>query len=307
MALHPHAAAFLDIVAGAPPLDTQTAEQNRADLANAMPLTGEPAPVHTVEEVFLPGGDGPVRTVVHRPTDATDSPVVAYFHGGGWVLGNPELADTTTRDLALASGAVIVSVDYRLAPEHRFPAAHDDALAVTTALLEGALPGVDRTRVAVAGDSAGGNLAAATALALRGREGLRHQALIYPVTQARVGSTPSYREFGDGHFLTTRDMQYFLDSYAPGVDPDDPRLAPLTVTDLAGSVPATVVTAGCDPLRDEGEAYAAALEAAGVAVTLRRFDGQVHPFVYMAGVIDDARTARTFLGHRLRDAFTAAP
>ena len=138
--------------------------------------------------------------------------------------------------------------------------------------------------MAVAGDSAGGNLAAATAQALRGRTGLRHQVLIYPVTRGQAGGTDSYRRYGEGHYLTARDMQYFLDSYAPGAAPDDPRLVPSAATDLSGLAPATFVIAECDPLRDDGRSYAAALEAAGVEVTVRQFDGQVHPFVFPRGL-----------------------
>jgi acetyl esterase len=215
-------------------------------------------------------------------------------------MGDLDLCDTTCRDLAVGSGAVVVAVDYRLAPEHRFPAAHDDALAVVTALLDdGAGLGTDPTRVAVAGDSAGGNLAATVALALRDRPGLRHQALVYPVTQVDVGSTGSYAEYADGHFLTARDMRYFVDQYAPDADPTDVRLAPLRATDLAGAPSATVVVAECDPLRDDGEQYASRLADAGVEVELRRFDGQVHPFVYLGGIVADAHLARTLLADRL--------
>jgi acetyl esterase len=299
MAVDAHVQQFLNLVAGAPPLDTQSAEQNRADMRAALPaLAGPAAPMAAVEDLELAGV--PVRA--YRPTDSTDLPAVVYLHGGGWVLGGAELFDTTVRDLARFSGAVVLNVDYRRAPEHRFPAAADDALAVVRSVLDGAMPGVDATRLAVAGDSAGGNLAAVTAQALRGTPALRHQALIYPVTQARVGSTASYREFGEGYSLTTRDMQYFFDCYAPGVDPDEPRLAPSAAADLTGLAPATVVTAECDPLRDEGEAYAQALRDAGVDAVLRRFDGMVHPFFALAGAIPTAIDARRFVGERLHAA-----
>lgn len=220
------------------------------------------------------------------------------------MLGEAELFDTTARDLARFSGAVVLNVDYRRAPEDPFPAAADDALAVAEAVIRGDVTSVDASRLALAGDSAGGNLAAVTAQALRGQQALRHQALIYPVTQARVGSTASYREFAEGHFLTARDMQYFLDCYAGGVDQDNPRLAPLAATDLSGLAPATIITAGCDPLRDEGEAYAHALQAAGVNTTLRRFEGMVHPFVALGGIMPQAAIAREFIGAHLRAAFT---
>ena len=302
MAVDTHAQQFLTMAADAPPLDTQTAEQNRADTRTVMPaLAGPAAPMATVEDLELAGV--PVR--VYRPTDATDLPAVVYLHGGGWVLGEAELFDTTVRDLARFSGAVVINVDYRRAPEHPFPAAVDDALGVVQAVIDGAVTGIDATRVAVVGDSAGGNLAAVTAQALRGTAALRHQVLIYPVTQSRVGSTASYREFGEGYFLTARDMQYFFDSYAPGVDPDDPRLAPSAADDLSGLAPTTVVTAECDPLRDEGEAYAEALQAAGVETVLRRFDGMVHPFFALAGAIPTAVDARRFVGERLHAALFA--
>ncbi|WP_219417073.1 alpha/beta hydrolase [Pseudonocardia nigra] len=309
MALRPQAQEFLDIVAGAPPLDTQTAEQNREDLVKALPLTGEPTPLPEVRDATLPGPGGPIPVRVYRPGPGPGLPAVVYLHGGGWVLGDLDLCDTTARDVAAHSGAVVVTVDYRLAPEHPWPAAVDDALAVTRALLDGTAGlDTDPGAAAVAGDSAGGNLAAVVAQQLRGSSpGLRHQVLIYPVTTARAGTTPSYAEFADGHFLTRRDMQYFLDTYAGGVDPADPRLAPAAAEDLTGLPAATVVTAECDVLRDEGEAYARRMQAAGVPVALRRFDGQVHPFVYLGGIIDDALVARRFMGERLRAAFALRP
>jgi acetyl esterase len=306
LTLHPHARAFLDIVKDAPPLDTQTTEQNRADLENAIPLTGEGAPVAVVEDRRIAGVG--VRVYSPRPLEEA-LPVVVYFHGGGWVLGDLEIADTTARAIAVASGATVVSVDYRKGPEDPFPAAVDDALAVTTAVLTGeaGFP-ADARRVAVAGDSAGGNLAAVTAQQLASTHpGLVHQALIYPAVDARMPDEGSYRTYAEGHFLTARDMAYFFDTYAPGVDRSDVRLSPAAASpaDLAGLPSATVITAECDPLHDEGVAYANALAAAGVPVVSVTFDGLVHPFVYMAGLIGPAHTARRLIGTEIRAAFDA--
>ncbi|MCS5722924.1 alpha/beta hydrolase [Herbiconiux sp. CPCC 203407] len=306
MTLHPHARAFLDIVKDAPPLDTQTVEQNRADLENAIPLTGEGAPVAVVEDRRIAGVG--VRVYSPRPLEEA-LPVVVYFHGGGWVLGDLEIADTTARAIAIAAGATVVSVDYRKGPEDPFPAAVVDALAVTTAVLTGdaGFP-ADARRVAVAGDSAGGNLAAVTAQQLAGAHpGLVHQALIYPAVDARMPDDGSYRTYAEGHFLTARDMAYFFDTYAPGVDRSDVRLSPAAASPaaLAGLPSATVITAECDPLHDEGVAYANALAAAGVPVVSVTFDGLVHPFVYLGGLIGPAHTARRLIGGEIRAAFDA--
>lgn len=296
------AAAFLDLVKSNPPLDTQTAPQNRVDLQQALPLTGVPTPIARVENGEIAGV--PVR--IYSNSDDSDQPCVVYLHGGGWVIGDTELADTTTRDICLHSGATVVSVEYRLAPEHPFPAAFEDALAVTRTILAGESGlSVSRHAVAIAGDSAGGNLAAGVSQQLRGQSpALVHQVLIYPTTYfARVQASPSYSEYGEGFFLSARDMEYFYDMYGSGQHEDDLRLHPGKCEDLAGLPRATVITAECDPLRDDGEAYARALDAAGNEVTCVRFNGQVHPFVYMGGIMNDARAARRFIGGELRATF----
>ncbi|WP_036468323.1 alpha/beta hydrolase [Mycobacterium genavense] len=298
--LHPQAKEFLSIVGGAPQFDSQSLAQSRAEMRQAIALTGTPAEVHKVVDTTLDPPQGPIQVRVYWPLPSENQPVLIYFHGGGWVAGDLDLADTTARDIAIYGDLVVISVDYRLAPENPHPAAVDDALAVTRSVLAGGIDGIDRFRVAVGGDSAGGNLAAVVAQQLRHEPGLIHQVLVYPVTQATVGATESYRRYGEDHFVTSRAMKYFFGSYAPNADPTDPTLAPLANLDLTGLPAATVVTAECDPLCDESEAYAAAMQAAGVAVEYRRYDGQVHPFLYMAGVVDDAVDARRFIGEALR-------
>ena len=309
VALQPDAEAFLALVVDEPYLDTRSVADNRAALDAALPLAAGGAELAEVRDLHVDGPAGAVPVRVYRPSLDPGLPGVVYAHGGGWVLCDLELHDATCRDLAAGSGAVVVSVDYRKAPEHPFPAAFDDCRAVTEALLAGAF-GVDGSRVAVAGDSAGGNLAAALALDLRDRPSptghhLVHQVLIYPVVDARTGRTPSYARFADGFFLTARDMAYFVDSYARGADPRDPRLSPAAAADPAGLPPATVVLAEADPLVDEGRAYAERLRAAGVPVELRVYPGQVHPFVALGQIIGDAHDARRYIAGRLSESFTA--
>lgn len=310
MSLDPQAAKFLELVAGAPALDSVPAAVAREAAAETIPLTGPATPLAGVEDSVIETAAGRVPVRAYRPSLATGLPAVTYFHGGGWVIGNLDTHDRVPRDLAAYSGAVVVAVDYRLAPESPFPAAYDDCLGVVRRLLtDGAGLGVDPARIAVSGDSAGGNLAAVAGQQLRGvGRGIAHQALIFPVTDAAgVGQTASYRQYGTGHFLTTRDMRYFVSSYAGGTDPADERISPLRARDLGGLPPATIVTAECDPLRDEGEAYADRLRRSGVDVTLRRFDGQVHPFILLGGLIDDANEARRWVAARLRAALFADP
>ena len=248
-----------------------------------------------------PGGDIPVR--VYTPDTPGPLPIVVWLHGGGWAMGSIETYDAPVRALAVAAGAIVVSVEYRLAPEHRFPAAVDDSLAaVRWAAATGAELGGDTTRVAVAGDSAGGNLAAVVARRLRGELDLRLQALIYPVTDGGV-NTPSFREFGDRYGLTAEGMKRFWELYLDGGDAGDPDASPLRADDLSGVAPAFVLTAEADVLRDEGEAYAQALQEAGVPVTLRRFDGTIHGFFRWLAVTDVAGRAIEETALALRSAF----
>jgi acetyl esterase len=253
--------------------------------------------VQTRQDFDAPGPAGPVPVRAYRPLGSSAAqalPALVFFHGGGWVIGDRDTHDVLCRDLCHLAGCAVFSVDYRLAPEHRFPAAFDDAVAVTRWLAQQAPAlGVDAARLAVGGDSAGGNLAAAAALALRGAADVRlaGQLLIYPVTDLRCASA-SYQSRGTGYVLSAADMTYFRDHYlAQAAQHTDWRASPLLAESHAGLPPALVLTAGFDPLRDEGRQYADQLSAAGNAVQYVCFERQMHGFIGMGGVIDEANTA----------------
>jgi acetyl esterase len=251
-----------------------------------------------VEDRKLPGPGGAIPVRLYRPEGRAPQPALVYFHGGGWVIGSLETHDGSCRDLANRIGCVVVSVDYRLAPENRYPAAAEDCYAATKWVAENAAAlGVDARRIGIGGDSAGGNLTAAVALMARDRGGpaLRHQLLIYPVTDADF-TRASYRENAEGYLLTAKAMEWFWGHYvADPAQRHEPYAAPLRAKDLSGLPPAFVITAEYDPLRDEGEAYAKRLEQAGVPTRLQRYDGAIHGFFAMGilsavarGAIDDA-------------------
>jgi acetyl esterase/lipase len=248
---------------------------------------------------------------VYRPHRAgTDPlPLVVDFHGGGWTVGSLDAADWLCSNVAVAMPAVVVSVDYRLAPDHRWPAAAEDCYAALVDLVDraGAL-GADPARVAVMGDSAGGNLAAVVAqrVAREGGPALALQLLIYPT----VDRTMPYRSlelFADGFFLTRAEIAWFHRNYSSPEDHGDPRLSPIRGADLSGLAPALVVTAGFDPLRDEGEAYAAAMAAAGTEVRLRRHPGMLHGFVNMIDLSRSARAALVQVADEVRTMLAGSP
>ncbi|MYH68007.1 MAG: alpha/beta hydrolase, partial [Dehalococcoidia bacterium] len=248
-------------------------------------------------------GDIPVR--IYRPTEAGNHSLLVWYHGGGWVIGDLDGADVTCRELAAKSGSVVVSVDYRLAPEHRYPAAHEDCYAATVWAAENAAElGADASKLAVGGDSAGGNLAAVVSLRARDEDGpaIRFQLLVYPVTDHDYG-TDSYRDNADGYLLTRDGMEWFWNHYlGPDGDGSHPHASPLRAEDLSGLPPAHVITAEYDPLRDEGEAYAKRLQEAGVDVTQTRYAGQIHAFYGMHGVLDDATNAADESAEKLKAA-----
>jgi acetyl esterase len=304
MALHPQIEAVLAGMPAGPPAHELTVDQARRNHAQtAAVLNGAPVAVARVEDRTVPGPAGDVPVRVYAPPGAGPLPVVVWFHGGGWVVGSLDTYDRLCRALAAAAGALVVSVGYRLAPEHRHPAAVEDCwAAVRWVAANAAAIGGRPDRLAVAGDSAGGNLATVVARRARDHGGprLAFQLLVYPITDAAC-DTASYREFADGYQLTAALMRWYWDHYLGGADGAGPDASPLRA-DLAGLPPALVVTAEFDPLRDEGEAYAARLAAAGVAARASRYDGMVHGFVRWRGAVDAAAAAMAEAGGALRAA-----
>jgi acetyl esterase len=308
MALHPQCKAFLDILAsgGGPPLNELPLEQARA-VPGLMVNFGNPEePVARIENRTVPGPAQPIPVRVYQPSLAGGLPAVMFFHGGGFVLCGLDSHDRECRSLANQSGCVVIAVDYRLAPEHRYPAAAEDCYAATRYVAEHAREfGIDGGRIAVCGDSAGGNLAAVVALMARDRGGpsLRYQLLVYPLTDF-TDDSPSIREF-NGVFLSAAMMDWFADSYVPQADRRQPYASPLLASDLRGLPSAYVITAECDMVRDQGEAYARKLQAAGVAVEAKRYDGMIHPFFSLGGIVDGGREAIADAATKLRAALGA--
>jgi acetyl esterase len=313
MTLDPGAKAVLDLVTAAnrPPYETLDApaarELYRAGRAVLQP---EPPAVSDIRDLEAPGPGGPIRLRFYRPAGAAATamlPLLVYYHGGGWVIGDLDTHDGVCRHLANAAGCAVLSVDYRLAPEHKFPAAVDDALAALQwASAQEATLKIDASRIAIGGDSAGGNLSAAVSLLVRdlGAPALALQVLIYPAVDF-IGSYASQSRFADGYVLTASNQRWFRNQYLRSeADKADWRASPLRAASLKGVAPAWILTAGYDPLCDEGEAYAKRLAAEGVAVTHRRFDGQIHGFINMGKIVPQAAQALDAAGAALKAAFS---
>jgi acetyl esterase len=289
--LDPQCEALLNQMAemGAPPPETMSVEDNRALIAGIAEMSGPAEDLARVEDIAVPGPAGDIPVRVYVPVGSGPFPTVVFFHGGGWVIGNIDTHDVPVRRLANLVPAVVASVDYRLAPEHTFPAAPEDCYAATAWAAENiGQYGGDGSRLAVAGDSAGGNLAAAVSQMARDRGGpaIAFQLLVYPAVDARM-THASITENGDGYLLTKGFMEWFYGHYFDNeADADHPLASPIKAASLSGLPPALILTAEFDPLRDEGEAYAEALTAAGGTAKAKRYDGMIHGFFQLGGVVD---------------------
>ena len=307
--LDPQAQALLDLMAArnVPPTHTLTPQDARRTYLERRAVTQPaPRPIAEVRDLAASGPHGAIPLRLYRPAGvASPAPTLVYYHGGGWVMGDLDTHDSLCRDLAEAAQCVVVAVDYRMGPEHRFPAAPDDALAAARWLQSNAADlGLDARRFAVGGDSAGGNLAAVVALAWRDAGEaipLKLQLLIYPATDMRAVA-PSHSHNGQGYLLTSDTIAYFRGHYINPEQYADWRASPLLHPNLADLPPALVITAGFDPLRDEGLQYANALSAAGGGTQYICFERQIHGFITMGRVLQEANTAVGLCAVALRQA-----
>lgn len=277
------------------------------ELSKSLMMPTEPEPVGNIVDRTVPGPDGELPVRIYTPQGSGPFPILVFYHGGGWVIGDIESHDPVCRRLTKLAECIVVSVDYRLAPEYPFPAAPEDCYAATQWIASHAseLQG-DATRIAIGGDSAGGNLSAVVAQMARDRSGppLVFQLLIYPATDMRM-NTPSIEENGKGYLLTKEDMIWFSNHYLPNSeDKLHSQASPFLATDLSGLPPALIITAEYDPLRDEGELYGERLKEAGVPVTVSRYKGAIHGFV---GLIELGNQALAEAAAALKAAFAAKP
>jgi acetyl esterase len=314
MALDPQVQEVITLVikSGRPAYNTLSPKDARQLFRETRPAsTPTPPEIGAVKHVTADGPGGPLPLRVYRPAgvaSGTALPALVFYHGGGWVIGDLDTHDVQCRQITAEAGIVVVAVDYRLAPEHKFPAAVDDAWAATRWIVaHGSELGVDPRRIAVGGDSAGGNLAAVVALLARdagNTPAIALQVLVYPVTDL-AGESKSYGDFADGYLLTRDSMRWFKNHYLKSSsDADDWRASPLRASSLAGLPPALIVTAGFDPLRDEGAAYAARMTEAGGRVDYVCYGGMIHGFMPMGKLIDTGNRAISHVAASLRQALT---
>ncbi len=305
MPLDPQVKTLLDQMAAAktPSFHSQSPQAARKSMGAMLEVFGPGEAVRNTEDRKIPGPAGEIPVRIYTPS-AKPAGILVFFHGGGFVTGDLDTYDYECRALTNAAGCVVVAVDYRLAPEHQFPAGPEDCYAATKWVVQNAAAlGSDADRIAVGGDSAGGTLAAVVSLMARDRGGpkIRHQMLINPVTDAAM-DTASHQEFKqDGYVLSKLDMEWFWGYYLKNpADGANPYASPNRATNLRNLPPAHIITAEYDPLRDEGEAYALKLEKAGNKVKLKRYAGVVHGFVTLQAAIDQGKTATRELAEELK-------
>ena len=309
MPLDPQARALLDAIeqSGAQPLNAYEPVEAREVYDKASELVrGTPPQPFAIDTLQIPGPAGEIGALLYRPNAESDLPVLVYFHGGGYTIGSLQSHDCVCRALCVEAACIVISVDYRLAPEHKYPAAVDDAWAATQWVAKNATAfGGDARRIAVGGDSAGGNLAAVVSLKAKAVDGppLVFQLLIYPGTEMSC-SFASHETFGQGYRLTRELIQWFYTHYfSPEDDIAHWQASPLNAADCGGLPPAFVLSAGYDPLQDEDKAYADKLAAAGVPVAYSHYAGMIHGFITMPGAIDKAREALSECASELKKAF----
>ncbi|MDR6998414.1 alpha/beta hydrolase [Neobacillus niacini] len=304
--LDPQARAFLDLLGEREPNSAMTPDENRSRAAELKKLTGPAEPVARIEEQLIPVNDTEIKVRMYTPKGEGPFPIFIYFHGGGWVFGDLDTADSPCRSLANWAECIVVSVDYRLSPEYKFPTPLEDCYEAATWVAKHASDWMgDPARIAVGGDSAGGNLAASVSLKAKERHGpdFVAQILIYPVTDFSF-KTPSYLKNGEGYFLTRDSMEWFTSQY---LNKEEEKLnvyaAPLKAKDLSQLPPAFVITAEYDPLRDEGLAYVERLRQAGVQAEYTSYEGMIHGFFWMAGIMDKGKQAIDHVARYLQSVF----
>ncbi|MGE7023614.1 alpha/beta hydrolase [Solibacillus cecembensis] len=298
---------FLEMLEGKKPTSAMTPEENRANGAALQKLAGPVEPVAKVEEYSVAVKDGEIKVRIYTPEGEGNFPIFIYLHGGGWVLGDLDTVDAPCRSIANQAECIVVSVDYRRAPEYKFPVPLEDCYEAALWVANHASEWKgDATRISIGGDSAGGNLATCVALKARDEQGptFVSQILIYPVTDVSF-STNSYKENGEGYFLTQDSMEWFAQHYInTEEDKLNPYVAPLLTGNLSNLPPALVITAGYDPLCDEGLAYANRLQEAGIQVDYTCYEGMIHGFFWMAGIMDKGKQAIEQVSFHLSASFT---